>query len=87
MTSTSPSGMHLGHYKALVLHNDLDLTSSKANKRKAIICAHVAMINYAIKHTYSYQRWQNIVNVMIEKGARQLKSTQVTRDSSIWSGL
>lgn len=70
-TSTSPSGLHLGHYKALVLRNDADPATAEGKsiekQRKALIAAHVSMINYAIKHSYSYARWKNVVNVMIEK--------------------
>jgi hypothetical protein len=70
-TSTSPSGLHLGHYKALVLRNDADLSTDEGKtterQRKELISAHVAMINYALRHSYSYHRWKNVVNVMIQK--------------------
>jgi hypothetical protein len=70
-TSTLPSGMHLGHYKALVLQNDLDPTTAEGKliekQRMALIGAHVSMIKYAIKQSYSYARWKNVINVMIEK--------------------
>ena len=70
-TSTSPSGMHLGHYKALVLRNDSDPRTAEGKlmekQRMALIGAHVSMINYAIKQSYSYARWKNVVNVMIKK--------------------
>jgi hypothetical protein len=70
-TSTSPSGIHLGHYKAIVLRNDADLSTEEGqeleNKRTALVRAHVAMINYSIRHAYSYTRWKQVVNVMIEK--------------------
>jgi hypothetical protein len=70
-TSTSPSGLHLGHYKALVLRHDGDPTTDEGkaieSQRKELIRAHVSMINYALRHAYSYTRWKNVVNVMIEK--------------------
>jgi hypothetical protein len=70
-TSTSPSGIHLGHYKALISRHDVDLTTDEGkeieSKRKDLIRAHVAMINYSLLHAYSYSRWKNVVNVMIEK--------------------
>jgi hypothetical protein len=70
-TSTSPSGLHLGHYKALVARNDIDLTTDEGmaieNQRKELIHAHTAMLNYSLRHSYSYDRWKNVVNVMIEK--------------------
>ncbi len=53
-TTTSPSGVDLSHYKALVAKNDLDPTSVIADaleaKRKQLILAHVQLINYATKH-------------------------------------
>jgi hypothetical protein len=70
-TSTSPSGIHLGHYKALVMRNDADVSTAEGkateNQRKALIRAHVAMINYSLCHLYSFDRWKTVVNVMIEK--------------------
>ena len=70
-TSTSPSGLHLGHYKALVARNDADLNTEEGetidSQRKELIRAHTAMLNYSLQHSYSYKRWQNVVNVMIEK--------------------
>jgi hypothetical protein len=69
--STSPLGLHLGHYKALVLRNDADLDTEEGKaldeKRNDLICAHVAMINYSLKHSYSFKQWKNVVNVMIKK--------------------
>ena len=37
------------------------------SKRKDLIRAQVSMINYALQHSYSYKRWKQVVNVMIEK--------------------
>lgn len=70
-TSTSPSGLHLGHYKALVSWNDADLDTEEGKlieqQRKELIKAHVAMINYLLLQSHSYSRWKNVVNVMIKK--------------------
>ncbi len=70
-TTTSPSGVDLSHYKALVSKNDLDPVSTEADlleiKRKQLIQAHVQLINYATTHRYSYERWKTIVSVMIQK--------------------
>ena len=70
-TSTSPSGLHLGHYKALVARNDADPNTEEGmtlnNQRKELIRAHTAMLNYSLRHSYSFERWKNVVNVMIEK--------------------
>ena len=59
-TSTSPSGLHLGHYKAMIMRNDADLQTDEGKaletKRLALLHAHVAMINYALRHLYLYNR-------------------------------
>ena len=36
-------------------------------QRKALNRAQVSMINYSLRHSYSYERWKTVVNVMIEK--------------------
>ena len=67
-TSTSPSGKHLGHYKALLspaFTDNAELTDS-ANR---IIALHVALLNIAATHGSPLERWQQIVSVMIEKKA------------------
>ena len=80
-TSTSPSGLHLGHYKALVAWhsfsttaNDSDLTPefiarrNEVNyKQSAIREVRLSLINYALERGYSYKRWQNIVNSVLFK--------------------
>jgi hypothetical protein len=71
-TSTSPSGLHLGHYKALIGKHSIPLDplivgKALEDKRKQMIRAHVQLINYAMKHGYVYPRWKTVVNVMIEK--------------------
>jgi hypothetical protein len=70
-TTTSPSGMHLGHARALISRHSLDPKSPEGKSLSAIqedlIQAHVSLLNYSIKHSHSYTRWKNVVNVMIEK--------------------
>ena len=53
-TSTSPSGRHLGHYKALI--NDPDL-----------LTFYVQFLNVLVSNGLSLDRWQNAINVLIEK--------------------
>jgi hypothetical protein len=54
-----------------VLRNDADLDTKEGkaleSKHLDLIHAHVAMINYSLKHSYYFNRWKNVVNVMIEK--------------------
>jgi hypothetical protein len=70
-TSTPPSGLHLGHYKVLVARNDADPTTVEGqeieNQRHKLIRAHTEMLNYSIRHSYSFDRLKNVVNVMIKK--------------------
>jgi hypothetical protein len=53
-TSTSPSGRHLGHYRAIITDDMLRSCLTK-------------FLNTAIKHGISLKRWQQAANVMIEK--------------------
>ena len=78
-TSTSPSGFHLSHSKALVAAHDLDpdedsdAYSELEDKRNDLIRWQVAMLNAAINHKHSLARWQHIVNVMILKEPNNLR--------------
>lgn len=72
-TTTSPSGRHLGRYKALFalglpeLDEDSSEVISLAAKQEAIVNLIVALINYCIRTTYVLDRWKTVVNVMIFK--------------------
>jgi hypothetical protein len=70
-TTTSPSGMHLGHHKALVQPHDLDLASDQGeaieNKQLALLHGQVDLMNYALTHGYSFDWWIVIVKVMLGK--------------------
>ena len=70
-TSTSPSGFHLSHSKALVnpisIEDDDDATAQLEQQRHQLIEWQVTMLNLAISHCYSLSRWKHIVNVMILK--------------------
>ena len=70
-TTISPSGRHLGHYKSLFTTIDRSLEEEE-RKELQQIQQHIAeycvqLINYAIRHNYSYQRWKQILNFMIYK--------------------
>ena len=72
-TTTSPSGRHLGCYKALfsagVYEEATDLEAYRAfcAKQQAIAGLLVSIINYAVRNQYVLQRWKWIVNTMIFK--------------------
>ena len=76
-TSTSPSGFHLTHSKALVASFNLDEESEEIQQleqqRHDLIAWQVELLNLAISNKYSMKRWQHIVNVMILKEPNNLK--------------
>jgi hypothetical protein len=63
-TSTSPSGMHLGHHRALIKEFEDEKLETM---RQELLQSQVDLMNLAMKHQYSYQRWQTVVNVMLLK--------------------
>jgi hypothetical protein len=73
----SPSGRHLGHYKALVSIIDKSIKEDEREDykdlQKSIRQSHIHMINYCIKHRYSLTRWKTIVNMMIYKEPGNVK--------------
>ena len=65
-TSTSPSGKHLGHYKAL-LSLGLEQEPPIRPLANTIIELQVQLSNVALTYGHVYDRWKQIVSVMIEK--------------------
>ena len=71
-TSTSPSGYHLRHWKALCVWHSASGTGEPEevvldSQQREIRQVTLNLINYALKWGYSYERWKTIVNVMIFK--------------------
>ena len=72
-TTTSPSGRHLGRYKALYTklpQNDDEIEEgdiSLTDKQTFIINNIVAIINYCLRTGHVLERWKTIINTMIFK--------------------
>jgi hypothetical protein len=72
-TTTSPSGRHLGHYKALFIKPlpdiEPELTGHPtfANKQKLIRRSILAILNFCLHTGHSLNQWKTIVNTMIFK--------------------
>eukprot|EP00957_Ditylum_brightwellii_P083817 6371030-Ditylum_brightwellii.AAC.1 len=70
-TTTSLSGCHLGHFKALIRCFEENPNTDKGKimyqKQTALVDAHIGLLNYAQNHQYSFKCWQNIVNIVIAK--------------------
>ena len=70
-TTTSPSGLHLGHYHCM--WRDPQLRPNDPNQefvlmyQKSLLTATTSMLNYALKFGHTYDRWTKIVNVMLQK--------------------
>jgi hypothetical protein len=77
-TSTSPSGLHLGHEKA-VLRMEATAKEGKVLLSDRVFALKVAFLNLAIEHCNVYKRWEKIVNATIEKipGTPQLHKLRV----------
>jgi hypothetical protein len=77
-TTTSPSGKHLGIYKALVIahrHNILTDKESKLHStnnnftslaHKCLLIQH-SLLTLSIKHCHTYRRWTIVHNFLLEK--------------------
>ena len=70
-TTTSPSGIHLGHYHCAwrdpkMRHDDpnRDLILAYQNQ---LLNATVNLLNYALQFGYTFERWTKVVNVMLQK--------------------
>jgi hypothetical protein len=63
-TSTSPSGRHLGHYKAII-------------QKDTLLSCLTKFLTHIIDHGLVLERWCNAVNIMIEKDLGQPKITRL----------
>lgn len=70
-TTTSPSGRHLGRYKALLSSGADDSPELQGqtflSKQQQIAKLILQLINFCIQTGYVLERWKNVVNIMIFK--------------------
>jgi hypothetical protein len=70
-TTTPPSGLHLGHHKALVPPHNLELNTKKGKEletqRLTLLHSQVDVLHYALTNGHSFDCWKVIVNVMLFK--------------------
>ncbi len=68
-TSTSPSGMYLGLYKALIArkHHDGIIDSSTLQSGEDIFMDIFILSNTACRFGFAFDRWKEVVNCMINK--------------------
>lgn len=71
-TTTSPSGKHLGIYKSICIahkHNIRTPSESHDGESTAnnLVYIQNSLINLAIKHCHTYQRWTKVHNFFLEK--------------------
>lgn len=76
-TSTSPSGFHLSHSKALIAQYHINAENEEDvhfdEQRLQLIQWQVQLLNAALRNHYTYTRWNTIVNVMILKDPGNFK--------------
>jgi hypothetical protein len=70
-TTTSTSGLHLGHHKALMRPHDVALNTDERkeleNQRLALLHGQADLLTYSPTHGHSLNCWKVIINVMLLK--------------------
>jgi exonuclease III len=80
-TTTSPSGLHLGHLKSLIAKHSYstDATDDELDEdfqrqrdeldfqQRELFNLHLTLLNYALQRGYSYHRWQTVANTILFK--------------------
>ena len=81
---TSPSGLHLGHYKALVANHihsskdDNDVDKKEFDKmQRELLQFRTNFINYCIKWGYTPKRWKYVINRILMKKPGNFKIHRV----------
>ena len=80
-TTTSPSGYHLTHSKAVLMNKHSEIESAQAqlleNQRNILIQWQVDLISLAIANSYSHNRWKTMVNVILLKESNNIEMLQL----------
>ncbi len=78
-TSTSPSGRHLGHARALIAHNGLppDSDDPVAGFGLRMLAINTALLNIAIETGYCFLRWCYVINCLLEKDCGRPRITRL----------
>ena len=94
--STSPSGIHLGHYKALTeivyIPSDTELIEDLELKQEQteMMTLQVDFINAVIKSGYSLKRWRKVHNMIIPKQSNNydmLKQRSIHIYEADWNAI
>jgi hypothetical protein len=65
-TTTSPSGLHLGHYRTIAKHDNSNHDESLSVK-DMILEIESLKANIALAHRYVFKRWEKVINLMLKK--------------------
>ncbi len=84
-TSTSPSGLHLGHYKALIARHRYSTIPEEEDDehrqnrerlnhmQREMLDLYLTLVNYALTRGYSYNRWKKVANTILFKDPGVIK--------------
>jgi hypothetical protein len=65
-TATSPSGLHLGHYRTITKHKNNNHEEGPSIK-DIILDIESIKANIALQHGYILKQWEQVINLMLEK--------------------
>lgn len=72
-TTTSPSGIHLGHYHCTwrdpKMQHDDPTRDTILKYQQQLLDVTVHLLNYALRFGYTFERWTKVVNIMLQKDA------------------
>lgn len=72
-TTTSPSGLHLGHYKSTIADHNWTHDDNSENKaefdshQEEILGVHLQLVNLAIQNGFALERWKTVHSILLFK--------------------